>query len=113
MRRGPYHRLHQYPPSAHHHSSGPSRGHHHASGYSPAGRHPLNRPASAHHDPWSVHACVRRQPPRLHWYVTKDQATGVKYVKMLTLSLSLGVSCRTDADCGFALIICKDGVCGL
>ncbi|KAK4119420.1 hypothetical protein N657DRAFT_650239 [Parathielavia appendiculata] len=25
----------------------------------------------------------------------------------------IGVSCETDADCGFALIICKDGVCGL
>jgi len=25
----------------------------------------------------------------------------------------IGVSCRTDADCGFDLIICKGGVCGL
>ncbi|KAK3905990.1 hypothetical protein C8A05DRAFT_12239 [Staphylotrichum tortipilum] len=25
----------------------------------------------------------------------------------------IGASCRTDADCGFSLIICKDGVCGL
>ncbi|KAK3391189.1 hypothetical protein B0H63DRAFT_467448 [Podospora didyma] len=25
----------------------------------------------------------------------------------------IGVSCKTDADCGFDLIICKEGVCGL
>ncbi|KAK4234477.1 hypothetical protein C8A03DRAFT_47194 [Achaetomium macrosporum] len=25
----------------------------------------------------------------------------------------IGLSCETDADCGFDLIICKDGVCGL
>ncbi|KAM7195624.1 hypothetical protein V8F33_006628 [Rhypophila sp. PSN 637] len=25
----------------------------------------------------------------------------------------IGASCRTDADCGFTLIICNDGICGL
>ncbi|KAK1752018.1 hypothetical protein QBC47DRAFT_432865 [Echria macrotheca] len=25
----------------------------------------------------------------------------------------IGVACRTDSDCGFDLIICKNGVCGL
>lgn len=33
--------------------------------------------------------------------------------KLKVLTFRLGVSCQNDADCGFDLIICKDGVCGL
>ncbi|KAH6855569.1 hypothetical protein B0I37DRAFT_365177 [Chaetomium sp. MPI-CAGE-AT-0009] len=25
----------------------------------------------------------------------------------------IGISCKTDADCGGSLIICKNGICGL
>ncbi|KAK3687187.1 hypothetical protein B0T22DRAFT_509725 [Podospora appendiculata] len=31
----------------------------------------------------------------------------------LTPLACIGVKCTTDADCGFDLIICKDGICGL
>jgi hypothetical protein len=34
-------------------------------------------------------------------------------LKLKMLTLLLGAECETDADCGFALIICNDGVCGL
>ncbi|AEO70966.1 uncharacterized protein THITE_156464 [Thermothielavioides terrestris NRRL 8126] len=55
--------------------------------------------------------CVWLQPSCLHWYAwsTYSRYDG----GILTLTLNVGFSCHSDADCGYSLIICRNGVCSL
>lgn len=58
-------------------------------------------------------------PRDLHVATTRSPASVGDAKPPLPCALNLcadcrvGASCETDADCGFDLIICNDGVCGL